>query len=66
MEGEVSILFDIFALDVGSSQQFTVKHRVSELRKHFVASVEAKFAPLLRSPLIGSPRDQFADGLRLQ
>ena len=30
----------------------------------FVASVEAKFAPLLQSPLIGSPRDKFAVGLR--
>jgi plasmid stabilization system protein ParE len=30
----------------------------------FVASVEAKFSPLLQSPLIGSPRDQFAAGLR--
>jgi toxin ParE1/3/4 len=30
----------------------------------FVASIEAKFAPLLQSPLIGSPRDQFAAGLR--
>ena len=31
----------------------------------FVASIEAKFEPLLHSPLIGSPREQFGAGLRV-
>jgi plasmid stabilization system protein ParE len=30
-----------------------------------VASIETKFGPLLHSPLIGSPREQFGAGLRV-
>jgi toxin ParE1/3/4 len=31
----------------------------------FLKAIEERFAPLLHSPLLGSPREQFAPGLRV-
>ncbi len=56
---------DTAEADLAEIWAYLAAEASEDIATHLLDAIEAKFAPLLHSPLIGSPREQFGPSLRV-